>query len=794
MDKRYFETHLNFEASPKAAPTALVQAGSYRITVLFDSLFRVEFDPNEQFEDRPTQTFWFRSFTTTFDSSIQDDIISIKTASWHLQLDQRKQDLKGLSLTSLDDTMEYEYGVKDKGNLNGTYRTLDQVDGAVELEMGLLSKDGISVYDDANGVVFENGEIVGTNQDTNDLYLFAYGRDYTSCLKDFYRISGKTPLIPRYALGNWWSRYWTYTDSELCDLVRNFQQRDIPLSVCIIDMDWHITDVPQELGGGWTGYTWNKDLFPDPTKTMNWLKEQGLAVSLNLHPADGIRPFDDCYNDVCQTMGLDPKDEQIIPFDLTNSKFVEAYFKDVHRPLEQQGVDFWWIDWQQGTTSKLNNLDPLFALNHYHFLDGVNHGKDHNMIFSRWSKLGSHRYPIGFSGDTFTTWDSLAFQPYFTANASNVGYGWWSHDIGGHQGGTHDEELYTRWVQYGVFSPIMRLHSTKSYYSRREPWRYNLDVETTVAHFMRLRHQMIPYLHTFNHFQSHGDLPLVRPLYYEYPFDKEAYRHQNQYFFGSELMVRPFTSKTIKKLRMAKEDVWFKEGGWFHFFSDEYIKTPGSYTFYGSLQDINVFAKAGAIVPFATTKNALQDMPDALVVHVFLGNDNTFTLIEDNDGTTYHTTFDLTYKNQEASFTISTDTTAPIMRTLTIEFHATNLRAKIQSDDASIQIKQAKRLCVQLEYNMSSSVTINLTHPDGLLRSSYDFQQDIMDSIDRSALDTEVKNDIGYISTNAPRESRGWLSWDKPLKEKLDDIDNLNIPKYVKRYLRDTTIKHLKNI
>ena len=129
-------------------------------------------------------------------------------------------------------------------------------------------------------------------------------------------------------------------------------------------------------------------------------------------------------------------------------------FKYLHHPNERNGVDFWWIDWQQGSNSKIEGLDPLWMLNHYHYLDNKRNGK-RGLILSRYAGIGSHRYPIGFSGDSVISWDSLDFQPYFTANASNVGYGWWSHDIGGHMNGIKDDELATRWVQFGVFSPIM---------------------------------------------------------------------------------------------------------------------------------------------------------------------------------------------------------------------------------------------------------------------------------------------------------------------------------------------------
>src|SRR5690606_29482521 len=119
-------------------------------------------------------------------------------------------------------------------------------------------------------------------------------------------------------------------------------------------------------------------------------------------------------------------------------------------------------------------------------------------IFSRWGGLGNHRYPIGFSGDTHVTWRSLAYQPYFTATAANVGYGWWSHDIGGHTFGIEEPELYLRWVQYGVFSPIFRLHSTKNHFHERLPWKYDAEIGRLASDMLRLRHQLIPYLYSMS--------------------------------------------------------------------------------------------------------------------------------------------------------------------------------------------------------------------------------------------------------------------------------------------------------
>lgn len=263
---------------------------------------------------------------------------------------------------------------------------------------------------------------------TLDVYFFGYGHDYLHCLKDFYHLCGRTPLLPRYALGNWWSRYYRYSEEEYKALMERFELERIPFSVAVIDMDWHLVDIDPQYGSGWTGYTCNRELFPEPQRFLAWLHEKGLRVTLNVHPADGVRAFEDPYLTIAAEMGMDPEKGDAVEFDITDPNFLRAYFKFLHHPLEDEGVDFWWIDWQQGGVTKVPGLDPLWMLNHYHYLDSGKRG-NRQITFSRYAGLGSHRYPVGFSGDTIVTWESLDFQPYFTANAANVGYGWWSHDI-----------------------------------------------------------------------------------------------------------------------------------------------------------------------------------------------------------------------------------------------------------------------------------------------------------------------------------------------------------------------------
>ena len=205
-----------------------------------------------------------------------------------------------------------------------------------------------------------------------------------------------------------------------------------------------------------------------------------MRTTLNVHPADGVKGHEEMYVEMAKAMGVDYEKEDPVICDLADPNYLEAYFDILHHPREEEGVDFWWIDWQQGSNCKIEGLDPLWILNHFHFLDSKRNGK-RPMTFSRYAGPGSHRYPIGFSGDTLMTWESLDFQPYFTETASNIGYGWWSHDIGGHMLGYKNDEMEARWTQLGAFSPIMRLHSSCSEFNGKEPWRFKKEAELAMG-------------------------------------------------------------------------------------------------------------------------------------------------------------------------------------------------------------------------------------------------------------------------------------------------------------------------
>ncbi|MCG0592208.1 alpha-xylosidase [Lactiplantibacillus plantarum] len=631
-----------------------------RFTILTTCLVRIEYSKDGNFEDRNTQMVQNRHFTQPpfeiFENR-QGHVLEIRTTGFHLYYDGGALSSGSLYIDAANSYgthySRWYYGEPTKNNLKGTARTLDRADGAIPLPDGLMSKDGFSVLDDSQSFILENGEFSVRQSKETDLYYFSYGRDYRKTLQVYYQLTGFPPMVPRYALGNWWSRFYPYTQSEYLALMKEFDRCQIPIAVSVFDMNWHTTAIPSKYGSGWTGYTWNKEYFPNPQKMFDLLHQQGRKVTLNIHPASGIRPSESCYGAVAKMLDLDAKTEEPATFDLQNKKFKTAYFDLVHHPLEEQGVDFWWIDWQQGGARGQSKVDLLWLLNVAHFRDSEKRHVGEGLILSRYAGPGSHRYPVGFSGDTVASWDSLRFQPYFTATASNIGYTWWSHDIGGHMRGTYDGELSLRWLQLGVFSPILRLHSSNNIFMGKEPWNYGKDIESAMIHLLQLRTRLVPYLDSENYRTHTEGLPLVQPMYYGYPNQKVAYEVPNEYQFGSEMVVSPITTPVDLQSELSSTEVWLPEGQWYDFFTGLVYEGDSYFKAYREQNKFPVFVKAGSILPML--KNYMQPLaqiPEQLELMIFVGTDGIYEMVEHQENNIARTIFK--WNDREHQLTVET--------------------------------------------------------------------------------------------------------------------------------------------
>lgn len=656
-----------------ARPGQAVAQGNVRVTVLTDRLLRIEYAEDGVFEDRPSLAVVNRRFLEVpFEAHTDGDQLTVDTGAVALQCTDVTQPFTAESLSvrfsangwagsQRDDgrTATWRFGQENGGNLGGTVRTLDTWKGKrtartvgfnpqngfihewdeQTLEPGLLSKDGWAVVDDSATVVLDAvdgppGRCDGwpTERpagDRRDLYLFAYGSEHTAALDAAAGLLGHQPLPPRFAFGYWYSRYYPYTDRELLELVEQLDHHDVPVDVLVVDMDWHRP--------GWTGYSWDRDLFPDPTDTLARLHDSRLRVSLNLHPADGVGRHEDAFEEMCGALGLDPAAVDRVLFDVTDPHFVDAYFRILHHPEEDRGVDFWWMDWQQGTESTLPGLDPLAWLNHLHWDDLARRRPDRRpMIFSRWGGLGAGRYPVGFSGDTYASWESLAYQPEFTATAANVLYGYWSHDIGGHFGAAPDPELYTRWVQFGAHSPVLRTHGVLGPDQERRFWEYSNPYRNAMIEAVRRRYELVPYIYGACRRGADSGRSLLRPMYHDDPAAEAAYEAPDQYRFGESMVVAPVVAPRDGDA-MAAVRVWLPEGEWFDVAHGERLVVAEADGAWHErrylLEEVPVFVPAGTVILGQLDVRRL-DAPSYpnLVVTAYPGKAGASELYED-DGT-----------------------------------------------------------------------------------------------------------------------------------------------------------------
>ena len=698
------------EINPVAHPAAVVTEGNARFTVLTDRLIRMEWAEDGVFEDRASLAIINRNLSVPqFKVTRNGGTLVLTTAKVKLTYKGGRFDASNLSVSFNlgKKPVTWHPGLEDKGNLKGTTRTLDGCLGfeklshrEKELENGILSRDGWAIVDESKRHLFEKvdadwGDWVTERPegDRLDWYIFAYGHDYTAALKDFTQVAGKIPLPPKYTFGYWWSRYWIYTDDEMLDLGREMRERGIPMDVMIIDMDWHYTykDLDKRAGHddfnqrrGWTGYTWNRDLFPDPEGFLKEVHEMGYKTALNLHPASGIRPYEECYDAflkdyLSRTDDYDgPKDyifgdepylyqgnkkpvgkpgyKASVPFRIDQIEWADAYFNSVLHPLEKQGVDFWWLDWQQWLESRyVKGLSNTFWLNHVFFHDMVrqsaSQGKDARrpLIYHRWGGLGSHRYQLGFSGDTYDEWSVLQFLPYFTATASNVGYGYWGHDIGGHMMKKEytrntDPETYTRWLQYGVFTPIFKTHSTQNARLERKFWAYPTHYDYMLE-AVRLRYTLSPYIYTAAHEAYETGVSMCRPLYYVYPEEDRAYTWNEEFFFGDRILATAVCQPAGADGK-AERRMWFPAGNdWYDMALNQTYKGGTEKTLYYTIDQNPWYVKAGSVLPLAGKDiRNLQDPSDELGILIVPGaGTSTYDLYED-DGVSqaYDTDYALT--------------------------------------------------------------------------------------------------------------------------------------------------------
>jgi len=645
---------VDYEGAKSITPLIL-QGQTYRFTILTERLIRLEYSLDGTFEDRPTDLVRFRNFPKV-EAAIREDEKYLEVTTKYFVLTYLKErpfdsgklnPTANLRIDVVNDEKTWYYGHAEVRNLKAPFVSFENK----TLPKGLYSLDGFATLDDTNGyLINESGILVPKNTNNIDLYLFVYRKDFLAALKDYFMLTGFPEMLPRYALGIWWSKNTNYDLKDIRYLVSKFERNEIPMSVLLLDKDWHIRDT-EEQKDLLSGYTFNKQLIPSPSDLAIELHNKHIYLGLEINPIQGIYPHEENYSKIAGFLKVE--NNQIIPLLPFNHLFIDAYLKALMHPLETLGVDFFWLNYYEK-----GKLEDLYALTHYQALDANRLDAKRSFVMARNAQKVPHRYGVLYSGITENTFETLASLPYYNSLASNIGVSWLSHDIGGYKNGIENDELYIRYVQFGCFSPIFRFSTDKSKYYKREPWNWNAETSKIVGDYMRLRHYLIPYLYTESYKYHKEGIPLVQPLFYKYPELLDEPLYKNEYYFGSELLIAPITQKGNVLMNRTVHKFFLPNGVWYDFNTGKKFPGGKSYLSFYRKEDYPIFGKAGSIIPLSHHYDVNNtSAPNELEIHIFPGRNNTYVLYED-DGVSnlykqgYFIRTSIDYNYRESNYTV----------------------------------------------------------------------------------------------------------------------------------------------
>jgi len=617
---------------------SVIVDGSWRFTAMTQRVIRLEYDEAKQFVDEPTEAFLRSPPTGVWESQVagDSDWSVLQTKEVVVKYMPKPAPTIGSVVMVSRSNNSYVWRWGDDpavGNLRGTARTLDSSASTLDLncnnkvsptmdnsEMhctwGLVSKLGWAAVNETGMPTWRDGWYA-PSRNTTDVSIFLHGHDFAGALRDFAYVAGPPALPPRYSMGTIFTRWFDFDEDSAAALIDEFEARSMPMDAWIFDMNWHVF-------GPWGSFTWNKGSYPNLQSLLDSIQARGLFIGANTHDHDGIRPEEATYKQFCNALGRAPC-KDTIEFDLYNRTYAMAQEDVAWRALQtkgdQQGLDFAWIDYQQGETdifqrTKIPKLNPTIVLNRLRSTDAARHNENKRpLILSRWGGLGNHRYPLGFSGDQMHNWEGLAFLPYFTSTAANVAYGFWSHDtVGGDHSFATDYEFSVRWVQTSAWSPVFRFHdkgagtgdcATLDECARVIPW----DVPTQFYDAIRLaaqdRDELLPYIYTAAFSSVSTGRVLTCPMYYEDPTDQSLYGLDKQYLFGSDMIISPISSASSSDAKGFAQALGAIEwavyaprtiGGWVDRMNGDFVRGDWTKSVYG-IRDTPSLARQGAVIP-----------------------------------------------------------------------------------------------------------------------------------------------------------------------------------------------------
>lgn len=428
-----------------------------------------------------------------------------------------------------------------------------------------------------------------------DLYLLVAPAPY-GVLDAYAQLTGRAPIPPRWTMGYMQSR-WGYADvADVQDKWHQFRDRQIPVDAFIYDYDWFVND-----------WDFNPKTFPDPKANLATMRAMGLHFV-------GIRKprVNGAHQDYAMQRGwiLIGKD---LRYDLPEAR---DWWWSHHVPLIQDGVSGWWNDEAEQA------YDEFFYMTKTEWDGGRAASRQRVWSINRAFSPGMQRFgTAAWTGDITSSWEAFRNQPGTLLNWSLCGMPFVAQDIGGFNG-TPTPELYARWIEEGVFVPVMRAHGT--FDSPRWPWAFGADVLAATKKAIELRYRLTPYLYTLAEEASRTGTPMMRPLFFAFPQDAKTFDLEDEWLVGPGLLAAPVLSEG------GARDVYLPAGLWYDFSTGEAVSGGHARHLQVALDAIPAYVRAGTILPLGPVMQYTSQKPeDPLEVRVYPGADGQFTLYED---------------------------------------------------------------------------------------------------------------------------------------------------------------------
>ena len=591
----------------------MIRGNTYRISVLTPRLVRIEYNKEGIFEDRATSLVVNRLFSDC-KFSVNDNELSLTIVTEYFTLVYVKEmPISGNNIrVTINGTDKYwDPGNKEIRNVGSITYSLDNLDNNFKLGKGLYSLDGYALIDDSKNFVLDKDVFVPRNN-TVDLYLFAYRTDLGLCLQDYFNLTGYPPMIPRYILGSWWYKNDKYNMYDIDNIIKKFNDNKIPISVFILGDKWH---------NNMENYNYDRNLF-DINALNNFYGSKIQRFGLTINPELPIPMEDPLYPEVGKFIPGKGNYVNFIPLD-NNS--ISVYLNLIVNNLFNTGVKIFNIDYNNP-----KDKQGLFLLNHYHYV--MANMNERGVILSRNPGVAPHRYPVIYSGKTKVSWDTLKVLAMYNNSAANLGVCWQAHAIGGYYSGIEEDELFIRYVQFGVFSPIFLLASEGGKYYKREPWKWNQLQLSVIRDYMQLRNKLVPYIYNESYQYHKYGVPLVQPLYYKYPKIYDEPNYVNQYFFGSRIMISPILKRKNIEMNRVVQRIFVPNGIWYDYVSGKKYVGNKYYVGFYKDEDYPIFVKEGSIIPMSLDMNS--EVPKNLEIQIYPAENGLFGSYElyEDDG------------------------------------------------------------------------------------------------------------------------------------------------------------------